>query len=70
MHAPGFRTGIPPSIWTLNPDPCANPNPNSNSNPNPNSGRCGIEEMAGFAAEINKRNQDIGARRLNTVMHR
>lgn len=30
----------------------------------------GIDAIAGFAAEINKRNQDIGARRLNTVMHR
>ncbi len=30
----------------------------------------GIDEMAGFAEHINRTNQDIGARRLNTVLHR
>lgn len=31
---------------------------------------CGIEEMAGFAQQINRAQQDIGARRLNTVLFR
>jgi ATP-dependent HslUV protease ATP-binding subunit HslU len=30
----------------------------------------GVDEMAGFAEHINRTNQDIGARRLNTVLHR
>lgn len=30
----------------------------------------GIDAMAGFAEQLNKTNQDIGARRLNTVLHR
>ena len=30
----------------------------------------GIDEMANFAQRINRSQQDIGARRLNTVMHR
>ena len=31
---------------------------------------CGIEEMAGFAQQINGSQQDIGARRLNTILFR
>jgi ATP-dependent HslUV protease ATP-binding subunit HslU len=31
---------------------------------------CGVEAMASFAQLINRTQQDVGARRLNTVMHR
>ncbi|EWM28983.1 atp-dependent protease atp-binding subunit, partial [Nannochloropsis gaditana] len=31
---------------------------------------CGVEAMAAFAQLINRTQQDVGARRLNTVMHR
>jgi len=30
----------------------------------------GIDEIATFAESINRSQQDIGARRLNTVLHR
>ena len=30
--------------------------------------RCGVEELAGYAAEANRRAENIGARRLYTIM--